>query len=67
MMARSDLRSEIVVVCAEPGTWWCHVFDKHGDSGVLLSTHKSKREAITLGARMAREMDLDLVVWRDAP
>lgn len=65
-MTASGLRGEIAVMRAGPGAWWCHSFDLAGDSGALLSCHRTKREALARGTRLAREMDLDLTVWRDS-
>ncbi|MGB3315973.1 MAG: hypothetical protein WBB85_16350 [Albidovulum sp.] len=65
MKADTEIRGEVLVMYAGAEGWWCHSFNKHGDSGQLHSTHRTKREAIICGARLAREMSLDLAVWSD--
>lgn len=51
---------------ADSCTWWCHDFSANGDSGQLLSVHGSTREAVAMGRHLAREMHLELTVWRGA-
>ncbi|MGB5066597.1 MAG: hypothetical protein WBO29_04370 [Albidovulum sp.] len=63
MANTTELRGEVAMVYAGAEGWWCHSFDKHGDSGQLLSSPRTKREANTCGASLARELSLDLAVW----
>jgi hypothetical protein len=58
-------RGEVVVVSVGVSTWWVHTFDRHGDGGQLISSHRNKRMAIATAARASHELDLDMKIWGD--
>jgi hypothetical protein len=65
MRNQEPCRGEIAVINAGTEGWWVHSFDRQGESGQLLSSHRLKRQAVRCAARMARDLQLDLVIWCD--